>query len=457
MRLVTSSASAHPSAGGRRRRTLSTAVAAAVTCSLLVGFGSAAVADSLTDRHDEIRKGIVAARASVDEQTEVAQAAQDALAASQQQLDEARAKLDKTRADLKVARDNDAVVTQRLAAERAALEKARADVAQATEDVEAQRHLTAQAAREAYQGRSDLAGIVGILEANTLGEMQQRIQWDTTIFGTTTAKLGKLKALQAQLADAERTQADIEARVVSDKKASTETIARIGKLEASAAQQEGDVAALVQRNTAFQAEAQKALADDKAHYDALLAEDAALSAQLAQRVRDSLASGIGRDDLARLVADGHVSTNHATYPLVPNGPQVMLSPQGFIRPVYGRPGSPFGMRFHPILKYWRMHSGTDFGAGCGTPLYAAQSGWVVTAGRQGGFGNYVVIDHGVVGGASIMTGYAHQSKIAVHRGQWVNMGQLIGYVGTTGLSTGCHLHLQVYKNGKPVDPMNYIP
>lgn len=458
MRLVTSPAFARPAeSGNRRRRALSAIVAAAVTSSLLVGLGPSAIADPLTDRHEEIKKSIAAARTSVDEQTAAAQAAHDALEASQRQLDDARAKLDQTRADLKAARDNDAVVAQRLATERAALERAREAVAKARAEVEAQRHLTAQAAREAYQGRSDLAGIVGILEANTLGEVQQRVQWDTTIFGTTTAKLDKLKALEAQLEDAERAQADIEAKVAADKKASEENVARIGKLEASAVKQEADVTALVGRNTAFQAEAQKALADDKAHYDALLAEDAALSAQLAQRVRDSLASGVGRDDLARLVANGQVSTNHATYPLVPNGAQVMLSPQGFIRPVYGRPGSPFGMRFHPILRYWRMHSGTDFGAGCGTPLYAAQSGWVVTAGRQGGFGNYVVIDHGVVGGASIMTGYAHQSKIAVHRGQWVNMGQLIGYVGTTGLSTGCHLHLQVYKNGKPVDPMNYIP
>nr|WP_269779020.1 M23 family metallopeptidase [Propioniciclava soli] len=104
-----------------------------------------------------------------------------------------------------------------------------------------------------------------------------------------------------------------------------------------------------------------------------------------------------------------------------------------------------------------MHNGTDFGAACGTPLYAAQSGTVVQARVQGGFGNYTVIDHGVIGGTSIMTGYAHQSSMAVRAGQRVEMGQLIGYVGTTGLSTGCHLHLQVYANGSPVDPLTYIP
>ena len=141
----------------------------------------------------------------------------------------------------------------------------------------------------------------------------------------------------------------------------------------------------------------------------------------------------------------------------PPGKAVKSNGTEFVAPVPGAITGGFGQRFHPILHYWRNHNGTDFGAACATPLYAAQSGTVVTAGRQGGFGNYVVIDHGNIGGASIMTGYAHQSRIAVKVGQQVNMGQLIGYVGTTGLSTGCHLHLQVYENGTPVDPLSYVP
>ena len=225
---------------------------------------------------------------------------------------------------------------------------------------------------------------------------------------------------------------------------------------ASATQQESDLSALVARNAEYQAQAQQALDEDTARYNELMAEEQSIQAELTRRAAADLARGGGRD-IGAMVAAGTVWTDHTTYPLVANGPQVALSPQGFIRPVDAKPGSPFGRRFHPILKIWRMHNGTDFGATCGMPLYAAQSGTVVTAGRQGGFGNYVVVDHGVIGGASLMTGYAHQSKIAVSVGQHVNAGQLIGYVGTTGLSTGCHLHLQVYKNGTPVDPLTYIP
>ncbi|HVK44756.1 MAG TPA: M23 family metallopeptidase, partial [Micropruina sp.] len=105
----------------------------------------------------------------------------------------------------------------------------------------------------------------------------------------------------------------------------------------------------------------------------------------------------------------------------------------------------------------RMHRGQDFGAACGLPIYAAAGGRVASAAWQGGFGNYVVIDHGFVRGRYVSTGYAHQRRMVVHRGQRVRQGQLIGYVGTTGLSTGCHLHLQVYVNGGVVNPMNWVP
>ncbi|QIK71575.1 peptidoglycan DD-metalloendopeptidase family protein [Propioniciclava coleopterorum] len=432
-------------------------MAAAVTGGLLVGLVPPAMADPLSDRHREIQQTIAAARATVDEETATLQAANDALEASQRQLDDARAKLEQTRVELQAARDDDAVLATRLAAEQATLEKARAEVARARSEVETQRALTARAARDAYQSRSDVSGLIGVLEARSLGEVQQRLQWDTTIFGSTTARLTKLQALEAELEAAEKAQAAIEAKVAADKRASAANVTRIAGLEASAAQQEADVAALVERNAQYQAQAQQALQEDMDRYNALVAEESAIEADLALRVAEALARGGGRDDLGRLVAAGTISTNHATYPLVAGGAQVALSPQGFIRPVNAKPGSPFGRRFHPILKYWRNHNGTDFGAACGVPLYAAQSGTVATAGRQGGFGNYVVIDHGVIGGSSIMTGYAHQSRIAVKVGQRVSMGQLIGYVGTTGLSTGCHLHLQVYKNGKPVDPLTYIP
>jgi len=115
-----------------------------------------------------------------------------------------------------------------------------------------------------------------------------------------------------------------------------------------------------------------------------------------------------------------------------------------------RLSSRFGMRKHPILGYTRMHKGTDFAAPRGTPIYAAGDGTIRTAGRKGAYGNYVRIRHN----STYNTAYAHMSRIAkgIRAGIRVKQGQIIGYVGTTGRSTGPHLHYEVLVNGKQVNP-----
>ena len=125
--------------------------------------------------------------------------------------------------------------------------------------------------------------------------------------------------------------------------------------------------------------------------------------------------------------------------------------KGLMRtPVDGaRLTSGFGMRFHPLLEYSRMHQGVDFGAPSGSPIMAAASGTVAFAAPHGGHGNYVMLKHN----ADLSTGYAHMSRFAVKPGQRVTQGQVIGYVGSTGLSTGPHLHYEVWLRGKPVSPM----
>jgi murein DD-endopeptidase MepM/ murein hydrolase activator NlpD len=122
-------------------------------------------------------------------------------------------------------------------------------------------------------------------------------------------------------------------------------------------------------------------------------------------------------------------------------------------PVDGaRLSSGFGMRRHPILGYSRMHKGVDFAAPTGTPIYAAGSGRVVSAGRNGGYGNYVRIRHTT----EFSTAYAHLSRFGqgIRAGQRVRQGQVIGYVGTTGRSTGPHLHYEVLRNNGQINPLS---
>lgn len=117
--------------------------------------------------------------------------------------------------------------------------------------------------------------------------------------------------------------------------------------------------------------------------------------------------------------------------------------------------SPFGYRMHPILHIRRLHGGADYAFGCGAPIYAAASGHIVEAGSNSVSGNHVIIDHGDVGGTSLATGYDHMSTIIKRSGS-VKKGQLIGKVGSTGRSTGCHLHFVVLANGQYVNPTSWI-
>ncbi|MBD3729981.1 MAG: M23 family metallopeptidase [Sphingomonadales bacterium] len=123
---------------------------------------------------------------------------------------------------------------------------------------------------------------------------------------------------------------------------------------------------------------------------------------------------------------------------------------GLLAPVPGSIGSRYGMRFHPILGYKRMHRGLDFHASYGQPIVAVADGRVESAGRAGGCGNAVKLAHA----SGLETRYCHMSRMAVRAGQSVRRGQVIGYVGSTGLSTGAHLHYEMYRYGKPVDPQS---
>lgn len=129
----------------------------------------------------------------------------------------------------------------------------------------------------------------------------------------------------------------------------------------------------------------------------------------------------------------------------------------FLRPVAGPITSPYGSRIHPIFKKRIFHSGVDIGAPYGRNIKAANSGKVIFTGWYGGYGKVVIIDHGKVNGIPTTTLYAHMSSYCVSQGKSVYKGQVIGNIGTTGYSTGPHLHFEVRRNGVTTNPLNYIP
>jgi len=165
--------------------------------------------------------------------------------------------------------------------------------------------------------------------------------------------------------------------------------------------------------------------------------------------RDLLYAGIDRIgqgvvQLVRWTANGRSEWINAA-----NGARPAASSSGLMMPAQGPITSYFGNRYHPILHFTRFHAGLDIGAGWGSPIVAAADGQVVGAGWSGGYGREVQIAH--AGGLSSI--YGHMSEIVAQPGSYVRAGQLIGYVGSSGLSTGPHLHFEVRQGGQPVNPL----
>ena len=139
----------------------------------------------------------------------------------------------------------------------------------------------------------------------------------------------------------------------------------------------------------------------------------------------------------------------------------MVANSNFMKPIVGSITSPFGWRIHPIFKSRRFHTGVDISGPYGTPVKASNSGKVIYSGWYGGYGKVVIIDHGNMNcgshrGQRFSTLYAHMSSTAVGNGSSVKKGQVVGYEGTTGYSTGPHVHFEVRINGKPNNPLSFV-
>ena len=248
-----------------------------------------------------------------------------------------------------------------------------------------------------------------MLSSDDFGDMLQRAQLANYMQEQDTQVLTDLKERREKLSDYQNR--------VEDK-----------TQEVSAWQQR--VAILHERTAAKRENVAQQLTSQRSQIEELEAELAALerdSNAVAGMLRRLMQTSSGKRRFHRVYAGGSVSG----------------------LPVAGRISSGFGYRMHPILGYRRMHTGVDISARMGTPIHAAGGGEVIYAGWRGGYGNCIIIDHG--GGRATL--YGHMSGYAVGVGAVVTRSTIIGYVGSTGMSTGPHLHYELRINGTPVNPL----
>jgi murein DD-endopeptidase MepM/ murein hydrolase activator NlpD len=449
--------------------TLAVTVASAVSFSLFIPV---VAADDLTDRRAEVKQAIAKTRNDLSESSHALTAAGVAVARTQAQLDVAQAKLAKTQRELVVARARDAKMAAKLKRARIELAAAKAAVKAGQAELDAQQAMAGQLVRDQYQQQSNLLPVALLVGSKSTEDLQTRLQWSTTLFDTAQAEIDELTAIQIKLEAAKARRATLEVQIAADRREAAANLKTRQALEARAAAEKASVARLLQQRRATQRAAAQDVAADKARYAKLARERASVEQRIAARIAKARAEAAAQRAAARRAAaqarqaakaakragkstKAHRSAarNHKSSNRSSGGSN---AGHGFSYPVSGPITSAYGQRFHPVLRYWKLHDGTDFGAGCGAPIRAPHSGRVAERYYNSGYGNRLMIDHGYIGGNYVTTGYNHAIRYTVSVGEHVSKGEVIGYVGTTGFSTGCHLHLMVWLNGRVVNPMRWF-
>lgn len=428
-------------------RTASLVVAATLAVGLMPGL---ARADSLDDRRKKLREQISQTQQKVSTASQKTQTATAALAESRQQLATAQAQLEYVQQQLQAARTEEAAMQAKLVVAQKELTAATAEVVQGEAKVAAQEAVIGQAVRGAYQQQTDLTGISMVITAEDTADVASRLQWNTTIFETTASQLDVLQTLQLQLEAAKQRKTEAQATAAANKAAASEQVSAIADLEQMAQTAQSNVTALVAQNTTNQAAASAELAAYQSQLASFQSEDAKVGKLIAARIAADKLAAARRAAAAQAAAGSSGSSSSSS------GSSGSTSSWGFSRPSSGYISSPYGMRIDPINGSSSFHSGTDFAAGCGTPIKAARAGTVTDRYYNSSYGNRLIIDHGKINGVYLSSAYNHAERYIVSVGQYVQRGQTIGYIGTTGRSTGCHLHFQIYENGDLANPMRFL-
>ncbi|MFD6444275.1 peptidoglycan DD-metalloendopeptidase family protein [Promicromonospora sp. NPDC060204] len=444
------------------------ALAAALAVLLLLGGSTAVQADDLDDRRaaaerqqaakEKEREGLEAELEHTDSQLADAVLELDQV---EGRLPVAEAELAVAEAELQRAEREAAILAQRLA--DAQLEEAQ--VTQLLQDgsgkVDDARDDIAQMAREEFRGSGS---------ASTLGLVTGAQSTEEFIDGySVSSSAARIRARTlAELQDAEATARNLQARLTAIREIVTE------------------LKRLADENVDSKEQAKQAAVERKAEIERLIDQQQRLKNRIEHRKDAALASmqaneqelGSIESDLKSIIrkqqarderlaqqrqeeqgSSGGSSGGGGSSSGGGGGGGGGAGTMTFLSYPTANPfvTSSYGMRFHPVLNYSRLHAGTDFRAYCGTPILAAADGTVLYARTLAGLGNQVLIDHGYTSsGTSVMTSSNHLTSFAVSAGQRVSRGQLIGYSGTTGTSTACHLHFELYINGSTVDPMTWL-
>jgi murein DD-endopeptidase MepM/ murein hydrolase activator NlpD len=347
---------------------------------------------------------------------------------AEEQLPDAEAAWEEAADELEEAQRKDDELAARLTSAENAQDDIREEISSGEDRIEESERAVVQVGRSAYRNSgvtSDLAMLVEMTQSENGIDGLARV--DSAVRGQrrTLTQLGEQRSANLNNQDRLDAAAD-EVSELRDEAA--EVLLEKETAESAARDAKDELDGLIERKDS----AAKTIEDNRSSAEDELRRQKEEQDRLAEEVR-KWEEDAERDGVP-LPGDGELRNPAPGYPIT----------------------SPFGWRTHPISGTRKLHTGTDFGVPCGNEVYAAGDGVVVSAGTAGGYGNRVVISHGKIKGQSISSTYNHNTRLLVGPGDTVGQGDPVALAGTTGSSTGCHLHFEVMQNGTYVDPMDWI-
>lgn len=412
-----------PYARRRRRcgRSRATGVAALGLALLAAGTGiGPAQADDADAQQDRVNSQLDASRAKLANLSAAAQQAVLALQKTQENIAAAQRALLSAQAQEKAATDRKAQID----ADLAKAKKEEADGLARIEAIRAEQQrntdIRDNIARQAYEG-SGLERLAAVLNTDKAQELADNMYVVDKVNDNQNVLLDELAKAKAK-ADAEQVKlAETRRRIATLQVQAEAALAQAAEARRLADQTRAQLVSLEAQQKAAAAAVAAQKGDEEKRVAQLQAESARIAAQLAARY--------GRPNTSWSGGNGQ-----------------------FALPVNGPFTSEFEWRINPILGTRELHSGLDIGVPCGTPVHASGNGTVIHAAWTGGYGNAVWVDHG----GGIVTTYNHMQGYATSVGSSVSRGDVIGYIGSTGLSTGCHMHWEVRVGGVPVNPRGWF-
>jgi murein DD-endopeptidase MepM/ murein hydrolase activator NlpD len=410
------------------------ALTLAVIAALCLGLLAPALADTKHKKH-QVDAAMKQLANDLDETSASLRQAANSLHNAEAKLPSARARVARVHGQLIAAQTRDQILGQKLDVATAEVDRAQAQINLTLRHIAASHKLIGRIARSSYQsGGIGMGELAVVLDSQSPDQFATRIALVQNAMRSQGEVLGSLANSRADLA-AQRATLDAKRKVLAGMKKQQEAVvARITDLQAQALDAQHQVESLIAARASALTAIQHEKAAEEARYAHMRAESARLGRILAARARAAAARSYS----------GGGGSGALAYPVI----------AGIT--------SPYGMRTNPVTGIYKLHDGTDFGVGCGTPVHAAASGTVIQTALTIGYGNQLVIDHGVVRGVGLATSYNHLERFLVHPGQHVSRGQTIGISGGgegmygAGYSTGCHLHFMVYVNGGTVNPMTWL-